>query len=44
MDSFEEANFETTINQTLRDMKGELRQLVDCIQRQELTLYQTELL
>jgi phage shock protein A len=28
MDAFEEANFETTINQTLRDMKGELRQLV----------------
>lgn len=28
MDAFEEANFETTIKQTIRDMKTELRQLV----------------
>ena len=29
MDAFEEANFETVIKQTVRDMKGELRQLVN---------------
>mgnify|MGYP001207452943 CR=1 FL=1 len=29
MDSIEDANFETTIQQTVRDMKGELRKLVN---------------